>query len=205
MKPHSIRLAEFAAFAEKGKEAIRARAKIGTAPYQHSRPAEGGAQKTYGPEEFLAEVLYDELIARGMVVRTAAYEVRESNAAATFLAGLCLGQDMSDLHLAVWRRAEIADGQIEYATQSGMLTSAEIAGVLREGKASVGKEALWDRLDAEGNTDSRRSTTLLGVVSMVSVQVLPCWRIAIERARQVGLDLTPGAVRRLDPKDHNGC
>lgn len=153
-------------------------------------PTQG--QITFGPSEYLAWALTDYLANRHCVVRrAAALAVRCSGVADVFLYDLGRGENVSDVHLAIWHEAGDRDDQ----RWVGILRSDEIA-ELRH--ARRGSEVVCYRLS--GDTLQRELRVPGKVTGVTSVFVLAQWKAAVERARQVGLDLRPGSVTVLvDP------
>lgn len=185
-----VRLREFADFADESITVMKARRYAGMLPFAG---AETG-QRTYGPSDFLAWQLQDALTAQGMAIRTAAISVLASGAASAFLRALAMGQNVGDLFLVAWREAEIGPDGREVNERAATMTGAELS-ELRLNRQQP--DRTWHRLDKDGNVSQVRHARPLGLVSLIAVPIAPQWRIAIERAREAGIDLLPGSVALL--------
>lgn len=189
-----IRLSDFATFAGESVDVIKKRRGAGMLPFE----AEGTGQRTYGPADLLAWQLQDALTAQGIAIRTAALSVLASRAAHAFLDALALGHDVSDLHLVAWREGEDGCDGREVNHRAATMTGDELT-ELRLDRPMP--DRTWRRLDKDGNETELRHATPVGPISITSVQIARQWRAAVERARDVGLELLPGSVATIGDED----
>ncbi len=183
------KLAAFADFTGYSPSALKVARFHGHLPFEHDVRLHG--HLTYGPSEFLAWALTDHLVNRHCIVRrAAAAAVRCSGIAERFMDDLGFGQDVSDLHLAIWHEAGDPEGQ----RWVGVMRGHEVA-ALRQ--SDTAPRMICHRLNSDGAASENRAPR--NVSSVVSAAVAPQWRAAIDRARRVGIELRPGLVRLLAP------
>lgn len=185
-----IRLGDFATFAGETVDVIKTRRRSGMLPFGSTETG----QRTYGSVDLLAWTLQDALTAQGMAIRTAALSVLASGAAPAFLEALAMGHDVGDLFLVAWREAEAGPDGREVNERAATMNGAELSELRLDRQQP---DRTWHRLDKDGNVAEVRHARPLGLVSLIAVPIAPQWRIAIERARAVGLDLLPGSVAIL--------
>lgn len=190
----TVRLREFAAFAKEQAATIKARRHACMLPF----PVDNAGHQRHGAADFLAWQLFDALTLQGFTKRSAALSVLASRAAHAFLDALALGHDVSDLHLVAWREAEDGFAGREVNDRAATMNSAEIAELRLDRQ---GQDRTWHRLDQDGNRTEARHARPLGVVSLIAVPIAPQWRAAVERARDVGLELLPGSVATIGDED----
>jgi len=189
MAKSEIRARHFERFTGEIGATRRARLSKGVAPF--TRDHGSGEHFRAEPSDFLEWVLFEALRAAGVSARVAAREVKASHAAEQFLDLCALGANASGLLLVAWIEAESTDEAIELNWRAATVGADDIAQIL--GKSSQNAR-LWFRNDDGPSRTSKH----LGTYAMLAVPVSLQWRMAINRARTVGIDLKPGSATLLD-------
>lgn len=170
-----IRLGEFVKWIGEERETFRSILNRGEAPILKERDAE--KQRTYDGADLLAWCLFTMFRRNGMSPPQAGETVLNSGVVTGFLAAMRAGEDVSDWHVIFYvpRRDRGEKGKIEYVRQT-YGNAEDVADILREEAGGYGEQ------DDAGRTR-------LGLVSLITVPVWPCYERCVATAKAYGFEM----------------
>lgn len=160
MESQRIRLGEFSKITGQTKATMRGLLVRGEVPFDPDM--KDGSQRTYDGADLLAWCLFTKLRNVGLTPPIAAEAIRGSDVIHQFFQAEARQDDISDLHLIFYAflRGREAGGSIEI-TGSMIGTSDDAAAIMKRESSGYGSADLIGR-------------EMLGLVSMVTVPLLPC-------------------------------
>lgn len=170
-----IRLSEFANWVGEERDALRTSINRDEAPFNKLR--DGEKQRTYDGADLLAWCLFTQMRRIGLSARVAANAIRGSAAVDQFFKAVARGEDISDLHLILWTVRREREGRGSYESTNQTLDTSDVA-------ADIMKQ------EAQGyGAATQGGDTRLGLVSMVSLPLLPCLHRCHETAAAHGFEM----------------
>ncbi len=170
-----IRLGEFAKWTGEERETMRGSMHRGDAPIKKTRGDE--KQRTYDGADLLAWCLFTMLRRSGVTPSLAGEAILQTNVVENFFQSMERGDDVSDWHVifCATRRDRGAKGKIEIVSHT-YGSPDDVADILCQ--------------EAQGYGQPNPSGYIrLGVISMNTVPVWPCYQRCVDTAKAHGLEM----------------